>query len=533
MLGSQSYWGIDVGATSVKLVRLKKVGTDLTLVECDVHSLGDDFDRLDPDGQRKRLAETLRGIADAHGLGPAHHLTAAIPGQSAFPQIVSIPPVHEDKVGELARYEASHRVPYLPEEVVLGYEKLPGETVNETRLFVLSLRKDIVQWYLEAFREAGLSVDALQVAPLALYNYLDFDQKIYVPTVLLDIGRTTTDIVLTTEDRHWFRTLPFGGDQFTKALAAAAHSDFEKAERRKTGDKISAEDMTRVLRPQLERLREEIEKAAAFGLPGFSMSQFGRVWLHGGSADLAGLEDFIRAAFPHAKVQRLAALRRLHINKSAYTRELHDHLGRIGAALGAAIQGAGRATNPLQLLPHRASRPAAGVLFVEIACALLLVLLVFTSSWLVESEAEALESGTAAATADLEDTAALAEESRSEWRDLIRSRSELAILGSVTSNQTRMVSRLGELLEAMKPFGERGLSVRLLESRGGLDGPSSGELELTVPLPGEDSPAKLLEEVTSALQSIVGESLVVERLKAKDTESALAYRLKWRSGEGS
>ncbi len=500
MLGSQTTWGIDIGATSIKLVRIVRRRDELTLLESDSRFLGDDAPKQSADEQRRRLSEALRDLADRHHLRAGARISVAIPGQSAFPQVVSLPPVEPDKVGELVRYEASRRIPYEPDDVVLGHVALPGPTVNEQRLFVLSVRKDIVQWYLEAFRDAQLPVDDLQVAPIALYNYLEYDHKTYVPTIVLDIGRTATDILLVTEEVHWCRTLPIGGFDWTRTLAATAHVSEEEAEQRKVQGSWSEEKTIRALRPDLERLRQEIEKAIDFGLPDLTPSAFRRVWLHGGSAELPGLDAFIQESFPHAKVQRLASLRRLHIVQRAYTSDLHEHLGSLGAALGAAIQGSGQATNDLRLLPHRASRHAASALFLEVACAAAIALLLGLLVLWTRADNRALKQHRSAVESAFEELESTASETKSLRARTDLRRRRLEVLSSAPLNQGGSLLQVREILSTLDGFGSRGLQVLRLEVHSSLRGPDSGLLEIALPV--NPSASDTLEQLPNRLSEL-------------------------------
>ncbi|HMB07604.1 MAG TPA: cell division protein FtsA, partial [Isosphaeraceae bacterium] len=88
----------------------------------------------------------------------------------------------------------------------------------------------------------GIEVDIVQMGPIALYNFITFDQIKTQPArpaegteiegeppkpskeerkgslVLIDIGADNTDLIITDGTRIWQRNVPIGGNHFTRAL---------------------------------------------------------------------------------------------------------------------------------------------------------------------------------------------------------------------------------------------------------------------------------------------------------------------------
>src|ERR1043165_7368536 len=75
---------------------------------------------------------------------------------------------------------------------------------------------------------AGIAVDYIQLAPLAIYNFICYDRlKLDGPydasnpptsTVIISLGTDTTDLVITNGYRVWQRSIPIGGNHFTKSI---------------------------------------------------------------------------------------------------------------------------------------------------------------------------------------------------------------------------------------------------------------------------------------------------------------------------
>ncbi len=93
----------------------------------------------------------------------------------------------------------------------------------ETEVGLFAMKRDQVFRALEPFDEAGIEVDIVQLTPLALYNFVVFDQMQDLPpadeydpenppesVVVLSLGTDATDLVITNGYRVWQRSVPVG-----------------------------------------------------------------------------------------------------------------------------------------------------------------------------------------------------------------------------------------------------------------------------------------------------------------------------------
>ena len=99
---------------------------------------------------------------------------------------------------------------------------------------LFAMKRDQINRAILPFRAAGIEVDVVQMGPIALYNYITFDQlkgtDLKGSVVLLDIGADNTDLIITDGTRIWQRNVPIGGNHFTRALTKELKLTFAKAE---------------------------------------------------------------------------------------------------------------------------------------------------------------------------------------------------------------------------------------------------------------------------------------------------------------
>lgn len=158
----------------------------------------------------------------------------AVSGQSVFARFVKLPPMGEQKVEEIVEFEAQQNVPFPIQEVIWDYELFTDQASGETEVGLVAIKADVLNQINEQVEDARFKVKGVDVAPMALlnafrYNYPDTKE----PSVLIDIGARTTNLVFSEEGRVFTRSLPVGGAAVTTAISKEFNESFDEAEKRK------------------------------------------------------------------------------------------------------------------------------------------------------------------------------------------------------------------------------------------------------------------------------------------------------------
>src|SRR5439155_17885378 len=204
-------WGIDLGQCALKAIRLENVDGQLTATAFDyvehpkILSQPDaDPDQLTREALEKFLARnTIRGDLVA----------MSVPGQSGLARFVKLPPVEEKKIPDIVRFEAKQQIPFPLEEVVWDFQKIGSGVVTdgfalETEIGLFAMKRDMINRYLQHFKDVNVEVQVVQMSPLALCNFVAFDllAKGAEPEegkgkrnciVALDIGTDSSNLVIT------------------------------------------------------------------------------------------------------------------------------------------------------------------------------------------------------------------------------------------------------------------------------------------------------------------------------------------------
>jgi type IV pilus assembly protein PilM len=245
---SNAVWGIDVGQSALKAVRCRPGPDGETIV-------ADAFDFIEypkilsqPDADAKELVrEALEQFLSRNEV-KGDRVAISVSGQAGLARFIKLPPVESKKIPDIVKYEAKQQIPFALEEVVWDFQQMPGGNESdgfalETEVGLFAMKRDQVAKFIEPFEVADIELDFVQLAPICIFNFANHEVLTDVPPadefdpedppeslVILSMGTDTTDLVITNGYRVWQRSIPLGGNHFTKQLTKELKLTFAKAE---------------------------------------------------------------------------------------------------------------------------------------------------------------------------------------------------------------------------------------------------------------------------------------------------------------
>ncbi|HEX4415045.1 MAG TPA: type IV pilus assembly protein PilM [Lacipirellulaceae bacterium] len=310
MAKSGAVWGIDIGQCALKALRCRPHDKD------EKRMVVEAFDYIEypkiltqPEANREELIkEALETFMSRNDLA-GESVAIAVPGQSGLARFIKLPPVERKKIPDIVKYEARQQIPFALEDVVWDYQPLTGSEDEgyaiETEVGLFAMKRDQVARHLKPLDDAGIAVDIIQLAPLAIYNFICYDrlnvEGPYDPanppasTVIISLGTDTTDLVITNGYRVWQRSIPIGGNHFTKALTKELKLTFAKAEHLKR-NAMKAENPKAVfqaMRPVFSDLVAEIQRSLGFFTSNNRNAKLGDMVALGNPMKLPGLQRFL------------------------------------------------------------------------------------------------------------------------------------------------------------------------------------------------------------------------------------------------
>jgi type IV pilus assembly protein PilM len=365
-------WGIDIGQCAIKALKCQRHDDDPNRLTAEA------FDYIeypkilsqpeaDPAELVREALETFLSRNEIRG----DKIAISVSGQSGLARFIKLPPVESKKIPDIVKYEARQQIPFPLDDVIWDYQQMAGGSIEEgfaleTEVGLFAMKRDQVWRALKPFEEAGIEVDLIQLAPLAIYNFTAFDQMPDLPpvesynpeeppesVVVISLGTETTDLVITNGFRVWQRSLPLGGSHFTKALSKELRLTFAKAEHLKRNAK-EAEDPKAVftaMRPVFNELATEVQRSIAFFGQVDRNAKIGRVIALGNAMRLPGLQTFLvkNLGYPVVEVDRYHQLSGGAVTGAPAFRE---NLLSFAVSYGLAIQGLNRGKIETNLIPR-------------------------------------------------------------------------------------------------------------------------------------------------------------------------------------
>jgi type IV pilus assembly protein PilM len=368
MAKSNAVWGIDIGQCALKALRARPHEKD------DNRLVVEAFDYIEypkiltqPEANRDELIrEALQQFVSRNDV-EGDSVAIAVPGQSGLARFIKLPPVERKKIPDIVKYEARQQIPFALEDVVWDYQPLVGSEEEgyaiETEVGLFAMKRDQVARQLKPLEEVGVAVDTIQLAPLAIYNFICFDRlKVEGPydpanpppsTVIISLGTDTTDLVITNGYRVWQRSIPIGGNHFTKALTKELKLTFAKAEHLKR-NAMKAENPKAVfqaMRPVFSDLVAEIQRSIGFFTSNNRNAKLGDVVALGNPMKLPGLQRFLSQNLDQ-EVKLIDQFNNLVGGSATAGSQFKDNQLTFGVAYGLCVQALGRAQLRTNLLPE-------------------------------------------------------------------------------------------------------------------------------------------------------------------------------------
>ena len=297
--------GVDLGSRSVKLLQFN--GDCSRVVEAARWDLPP-TSGPQPDG---RVAETVQAIHQAREGRHFHGRAAvfAVPSGDLFVQNFRVAQAVGPELDKIVSAEASGRLPFAGQEAEIRYleaaDVRQGDVVRR-EVIVLACRRAVVETVLAIAEGTGLEPLAIDVPPAAILRCYcrqfrrDEDQQL--PMMLVNLGSLHTAVLISRgADAMFIKYIDVGGQQLDQAVArglkmtpadAAAlrrHNGDRRADQR---DPEVTRSIAEAVRPELERLTNEIAMCLRYYSVTFRGQPLSRVILGGGEAT-EGLAEWL------------------------------------------------------------------------------------------------------------------------------------------------------------------------------------------------------------------------------------------------
>lgn len=365
-VASDAVWAIDLGNSSLKALHLMIVGNVVQVIGFDHIPHGKILSGGGVSGaeMEELIAITLRQFVQRNDVG-FDPIIISVPSQNSFARFVALPPVEAKRIPEIVRFEAAQQIPFDMSEIQWDWQLMSDEDSPEKRVGLFAIKNEVVNTILEHFEREDLQVGYVQMAPMALYNYLLFDRPDLAnsdkrATVVVNIGADSTDLVVCTASGVWQRCITTGGNAFTQAIAETFKLNFDKAEKLKRTAPVSkyARQIFQAMRPVFTDWAGEVQRSLGFYTSSNPDVKLARVIALGGGTKLRGLLKYLQQTV-QIPVEKPDTFKRLAVAPGVSAAKFHENVNDFGVVYGLGLQGLGMARIESNLLPASIARSMA------------------------------------------------------------------------------------------------------------------------------------------------------------------------------
>ena len=289
-------FGLDIGSSAVKLVQLRESGGTWRLVALGTASLPPDVIVEGTIKDPPTVVEAVRSAVAAAGV-KGKEATIAVCGRELIIKKVQIPQVPPKEVHDVVQLEAEHHIPFAIEEVFLDYHGI-GQHDGVMDVILVAVKKSKVLEYAAVVEEAGLVPAIVDVDSFALGNQfeLNFPDERGEAVALIDIGASIMKTNVVRGGATIFaRDIPFGGNNYTQAIAQQLKIPFEQAEAAKLGRDVGVrwDSVVPALEAVSRELSLEVQRTFDYFASTAESERIGKIVLSGGCSQLPGLNDYL------------------------------------------------------------------------------------------------------------------------------------------------------------------------------------------------------------------------------------------------
>lgn len=332
-----SFLGIDIGDSSLKMVELKKKNRKIYLSNYafseNVSEIN--FTKIE---DVNYLAQAILKVRKEAGI-TSTKVTASLPSFAVFSSVISLSNVDKKNIAATINEEAKKVIPLPLEEMILDWKIIPDEngkipSKGNMRVFLTGSPKKLVRKYIDVFKKANLNLVSLETETFSLIRSLVGDDK--ATSMIVEIGANSTDIFIVKESIPVLnRSLSVCASTVTTALAEKLGMSYSQAEQFKLDLSVvlsddAKEELPHLITKTLEPIATEIQY-----LLDFFHSQGGgeveKIILSGGGSMLLNLADYF------SKRLNTKVIIGDSWNRVNYSEELKPVLAEIGAKLSVAV----------------------------------------------------------------------------------------------------------------------------------------------------------------------------------------------------
>jgi len=292
--------GLDIGASSIKAIQLKRAGRGFELMHLGIAPLPPEtiVDGVIMDANA--VVSAVNQIYAENAI-KTKEVAVAVSGHSVIVKKIRMTQMKEEELRQSIQWEAEQYIPFAIEDVNIDFQIIgaPTSESQEMEVLLVAVKKDIVNDYQNIITTAGLNTMVVDVDAFALENAYTISYEIKPDEVvaLVNLGAAVMTInILKNGISTFTRDSVIGGNRYTEAIQKGLALSYDQAEKLKMGQEVEGhgfEEAQSIITEVNGELVGEIRRSLDFFRSSSQDEHIHKLLLSGGSARLPGLLEFL------------------------------------------------------------------------------------------------------------------------------------------------------------------------------------------------------------------------------------------------
>jgi type IV pilus assembly protein PilM len=332
--------GVELSSSSVKIAELKISSSRSVLQQAHVVPIPPGKVTMGNIEDQEGLASELDSIWSSLNI-KNRNISLALPGNLTILRRSRIPYVPPEEVEKAIKWEIEKTLPFKLEEIHFDfhvYEFHEGESIN---LIYVVARKNIIESYQHLFQIAGINLEVLDSAFLALANttIVNYEELADILFMVIDMGAESSNLLVIKNNRILYsRNVEVGGILVNQTLAQETGCTLEEAEQLKLSGDADEATLREASHALATKLYGEVVASLNYSqnLLG-TQEQIDRIYTTGGASNTPFLVTELNALL-NADIETLSPVRKVDLNPQLDPTYIDDISTRIPVAMGTALR---------------------------------------------------------------------------------------------------------------------------------------------------------------------------------------------------
>jgi type IV pilus assembly protein PilM len=297
-----NFFGLDIGTTGVRLVKLSGAGQPKTLQTYAYMPLDNKVALSDSKADQHKLGTAIKSLVSKSGVH-TNNVAVGLPSQRVFTTVVDIDRLSKEELAKTIKFQADSLIPTPIAESKIDWELLGDSPQDKSKIEILlsSVPNNYIESRLDMLEMIGLNVIAFEPDSLALARSLSA-RDVAAPQMILDMGNTATDLLITVN----------GAPRLTRSIPTATQAIIRSAVQNLNIDEAQATQFVSKfgLNPQklegqiyhaisgtVDMLMSEIDKSIKFFNARYTAMKLDKIIVSGGAATLPEFPVYLANKF--------------------------------------------------------------------------------------------------------------------------------------------------------------------------------------------------------------------------------------------